>query len=55
MSYNKPRITISKNDKSCCDICGIQILKGESIFIIPKKYIAHSLCHRKKQLNVKAQ
>lgn len=46
MSYNKLRQTISKKDSEC-DVCSNLIYKGESIYIIPGKYIAHTKCHNK--------
>jgi len=49
MSYNKGRITVSIKDDSKCNICEIRIKKGEEIYIIPGKYIAHLKCHLKSQ------
>lgn len=49
MSYKEPRITYSIRNDSICDICLTQIKKGQEIYIIPDKYIAHLKCHLKKE------
>ena len=52
MSYNQLRRTISIKNDSICDICLTQIKKGQEIFIIPGKYIAHIKCHLKKEVYI---
>jgi hypothetical protein len=47
MSYNQLKKTISIKEDSVCDICILPIKKGEEVYIIPGKYIAHVKCHHK--------
>lgn len=47
MGYNNIRVTQSKAN-CICSICSKQINTGESVYIIPKKYISHIRCHKVK-------
>lgn len=46
MGYNNLRLTISKKESEC-NVCSQIIYKGENVYIIPGKYIAHVKCHNK--------
>lgn len=46
MGYNNLRLTVSKKESEC-NVCSQTIHKGENIYIIPGKYIAHIKCHNK--------
>jgi hypothetical protein len=45
MSYNDLRLTVSKEECECT-ICGKIICRGESVYIIPRKMIAHKKCYK---------
>lgn len=46
MSYNKPRITISKKD-TVCSKCLKIISRGEYVYLEPGKFIIHAKCKPK--------